>query len=171
LAHKVWDGRHLTREQIESFLKEAKTARFCSHNDDGTIHAAPVWFKYEDGKIVILTPAHSCKARNVKHNKNVSILIDTEEPTKGVLIYGTAEERTLDNESELEPAAISMCEKYMTKEKAKRLAFYFIPKLTSWVKITVTPKRIVSFDYTKDEVEEARYMKRIGFVGSSEKDV
>ena len=170
MAHKVWDGRHLTREQIDSFLKEAKTARFCSLNDDGTIHAAPVWFKYENGKIVILTPERSCKARNVKRNKNVTILIDMETPTRGVLIYGTAEARTLDNEFELEPTAISMCEKYMAKEKAKRLAFYFFPKVTSWVKITVKPKRMVSFDYTKDEVEEARYMKRIG-MGSSEKEV
>jgi len=170
LAHKVWDGRYLSREEIESFLKEAKIARFCSHNDDGTIHAAPVWFKYENGKIVILTPAHSCKARNVKRNKNVSIVIDTGEPTRGVLIYGTAEARALDNEFELEPAAVSMGEKYVSKEEAKRLAFYFFPKLTSWVKITVTPKRRVSFDYTKDEVQEARYMKRIG-MSSSEKEV
>jgi len=169
LAHKVWDGKYLTREEIESFFKEAKTARFCSLNDDGTIHAAPVWFQYENGKIVILTPAHSCKARNVKHNKNVSILIDTETPTRGVLIYGTAEARTLDNEFELEPAAVSMSEKYVSKEEAKRLAFYFFPKLTNWVKITVKPERIASFDYTKDEVEEARYMKRIG-MGSSEKE-
>ena len=169
MAHKVWDGRYLSREEIESFLKEAKIARFCSLNDDGTIHAAPVWFKYEDGKIVILTPAHSCKARNVKHNKNVSILIDVEEPTRGVLIYGIAEECALDNEFELEPAAVSMCEKYVSKEEAKRLAFYFFPKPTSWVEITVKPKRIASFDYTKDEAEEARYMKRIG-MGSSEKE-
>jgi len=170
LAHKVWDGRHLTREQIESFLEEAKTARFCSLNDDGTIHAAPVWFKCEEGKIVILTPAHSCKARNVKHNKNVSILIDVVEPTRGILIYGIAEECALDNEFELEPAAVSMCEKYVSKEEAKRLAFYFFPKLTNWVKITVKPERMASFDYTKDKAEEARYMKRIG-MSSSEKEV
>jgi len=170
LAHKVWDGRHLTSEQIDSFLKEAKTARFCSLNDDGTIHAAPVWFKYEEGEIVILTPAHSCKARNVKRNKNVTILIDTETPTRGVLIYGTAEAQALDNELELESAVIAMCEKYVSKEEARRRAFYFFPKLTSWVKIAVKPERIVSFDYTKDEAEEARYMKRIG-MGSSEKEV
>jgi len=169
LAHEVWDGRHLTREQIESFLREAEIARFCSLNDDGTIHAAPVWFKYDNGKIVILTPAHSCKARNVKHNKNVSILIDVTAPTRGVLIYGTAEARELDNEFELEPTAISMCEKYMPKEEAKRRAFYFFPKPTSWVKITVKPERMASFDYTKDEAEETRYMKRIG-ISSSEKE-
>ena len=166
MAHKVWDGRHLTREQVESFLKEAKIARFCSLNGDGTIHAAPVGFKYEGGKIVILTPDRSCKARNVKRNKNVTILIDMEKPTRGVLIYGTAEARTLDNELELEPAAVSMSEKYVSKEEAKRLAFYFFPKLTTWVKITVKPERIASFDYAKDEEEEARYMKRIGMASS-----
>jgi len=170
LAHRVWDGKHLTREEIESFLKEAKIARFCSHNDDGTIHAAPVWFKYEDGKIVILTPAGSYKARNVKRNKNVTILIDMAAPTRGVLIYGTVEVRALNNEFELEPTAIWVCEKYMSKEEAQRRAFYFFPKTTNWVKITVKPERIASFDYTKNEAEEARYMKRIG-MGSSEKEV
>jgi len=71
---------------------------------------------HENGKIVILTPEHSCKARNVKRNKNVSILIDVEKPAKGVLIYGKAE---LDNEFDLKPTAIWLCEKYMSKEKAK----------------------------------------------------
>ena len=38
----VLGGRYLAKEEIESFLKEAKIARFCSLNNDGTIHAAPV---------------------------------------------------------------------------------------------------------------------------------
>ena len=144
MAHKVWGGRHLTREEIESFLKEAKIARFCSLNDDGTIHAAPVWFKYENGKIVILTPDHSCKARNVKRDKNVTILIDVAgQLTRGVLIYGIAE---LGNESDLKPTGISICEKYMSKEEAKDYAEVYFPK-TKWLKITVKPERMASFDY------------------------
>jgi len=144
LAHKVWGGRHLTRDEIESFLKEAKIARFCSLNDDGTIHAAPVWFKYENGKIVVVTPDHSRKARNVKRSKNVTILIDVERPTRGVLIYGTAE---LDNEFELRPTAISICEKYMSKEEAINRWQVYLPITTNWVKITVKPERKASFDY------------------------
>jgi general stress protein 26 len=144
LAHKVWGGRHLTREEIEFFLKEVRTARFCSHNNDETIHAAPVWFKYENGKIVILTPQHSCKARNVKRNKNVSILIDVEKPPRGVLIYGKAE---LDNEFDLKPTAIWLCEKYMSKEKAKDQWRSACPPATNWLKITVKPERMASFDY------------------------
>jgi len=148
LAHKVWGGRHLTEEEKESLLKEAKTARFCSLNDDGTIHAAPVWFKYEQGKIVILTPDCSTKAGNVKHNKNVTVLIDMGVPTsRGVLIYGEAMLEKLDDEIKLKPTAVSMCEKYMSKEEAEDKAFYYFPKATNWAKITVKPERIASFWY------------------------
>ena len=144
MAHKVWGGRHLTREEIESFLKEAKIARFCSHNNDETIHSVPVWFKYENGMIVILTPDHSRKARNVKRKKDVSIIIDVEKPTRGVLIYGKAE---LDNEFDLKSTAIWLCEKYMSKEKAKNQWQNDIPPTTKWLKITVKPDQIASFEY------------------------
>lgn len=145
MAFEVWGGRHLTREEIVSFLKEVKIARFCSHNDDETIHAAPVWFKYENEKIVILTPEDSRKVRNVKQNKSVSILIDVEEPPRGVLIYGKAE---LDNEFDLKPTAIWMCEKYMSKEKAKNQWRSTWPTSTNWSKITIKPERMASFTYS-----------------------
>ena len=145
MTHKVWGGRRLTTGEIESLLKEARTARFCSHNSDGTIHAAPVWFKYENGRIVILTPKHSCKAGNVRRDKNVSILIDLEKPTRGVLIYGKAE---LDDQFDLETTAISIAEKYMSKEKAKEQWRTVCPPDASWLKISVKPERTASFDYS-----------------------
>lgn len=109
----MWGGRCLTREEILSLLEETKVARFCSLNDDGTIHAAPVWFKYDDGNIFIGTPASSRKARNVRRNKDVSILIDVGAPQiRGVLIYGAAKTTELGSESEVEAMALSICEKY-----------------------------------------------------------
>lgn len=51
----------MTNEQIESLLKTAQIARFCSLNEDGTIHAAPIWYKYENGEIIIVTPEASRK--------------------------------------------------------------------------------------------------------------
>ena len=143
MAHRVFGGRHLTKEEIESLLKEAKIARFCSLNADGTIHAAPVWFKYEAKKIVTVTPDNSVKARNVKRNKNVTILIDETTPkVRTALIIGTAE---LDYENVL-ATTISISEKYMPKEQAKQGAEALYPR-TKWAKITVTPQRITAFDY------------------------
>jgi len=139
----------LTDEEIESFLKQAKVARFCSMNGDGTVHAVPVWFLFEDGKVTVLTPVASRKARNVRRNGNVTLLVDISEGgvwPRGVIIYGEAEiEHATDEEG------VSYCAKYMPMERAEGYARGLM-KLTRWVKMVVKPRRMASFDYTKDEV-------------------
>lgn len=88
----------LTSQEIEAFLEEAKTARFCSMNKDGTIHAAPVWFEYKNGQTLTATPEKIRKTRNVRRNKNVTVLVDVEgPPTRGVIVYGNAELEYLDD--------------------------------------------------------------------------
>jgi nitroimidazol reductase NimA-like FMN-containing flavoprotein (pyridoxamine 5'-phosphate oxidase superfamily) len=144
LALKVWGGRHLTPEEIDSFLSETKIARFCCLNDDGTIHATPVWFLFTNRQFIILTPDESRKARNIKQNDSATILVDIEEPPRGVMIYGTAQPET---NFELEPTVISLCEKYMSKDKAQEQWRSVCPPNTKWLKITVTPTHIVSFTY------------------------
>jgi nitroimidazol reductase NimA-like FMN-containing flavoprotein (pyridoxamine 5'-phosphate oxidase superfamily) len=136
----IWGGRRLKKEEIESLLQEAKIARFCCHNDDGTIHATPVWFNYENGNIIILTPSRSQKARNIKRNKNVTILVDMVKPPRGVMIYGTAE---LDN-CDVILKAISITEKYVPKEKAKGLVEEVVNKGMDLI-IKVKPDRMASF--------------------------
>jgi nitroimidazol reductase NimA-like FMN-containing flavoprotein (pyridoxamine 5'-phosphate oxidase superfamily) len=140
----------LTGEEIESFLKEARTARFCSLNKDGTVHAAPVWFRYENGQIIIITPAASRKARNVKRNGKVSVLIDVEQASpRGVLIYGKAELRYPHSRDEYFTEATRLYAKYMPRERAE-LTAQGMYKITHGVEIIVKPERLVSFDYGKD---------------------
>ena len=137
----IWGGRYLEREEIESLLRDAKIARFCCHNDDGTIHATPVWYKYENEEILISTPDRSRKAKNVKRNKNVTILIDTEsEPVRGVMVYGEAE---LDYNDVL-PMITSICEKYLPKDKAKSFSEEMFRNGVNLL-IKVKPKNIASF--------------------------
>jgi nitroimidazol reductase NimA-like FMN-containing flavoprotein (pyridoxamine 5'-phosphate oxidase superfamily) len=142
----------LTSQEIESFLKETKIARFCSFNEDGTIHATPVWFLYENGQILLVTPYTSRKARNVRRNKNVTILVDIEgPPVKGVIIYGKTEVApSLGYGDEYASEVLRLLEKYVPRDKAEAHA-RSLRKLTKWVMIRVIPERIVSFDYSKDE--------------------
>jgi nitroimidazol reductase NimA-like FMN-containing flavoprotein (pyridoxamine 5'-phosphate oxidase superfamily) len=140
----------LTEEEIESFLAKARTARFWSLNKDGTIHAAPIWFRYENGRIIMITPAASQKARNVERNEKVSVLIDIEQASpKGVVIYGKAKLRHASTRDEYLAEATKLYEKYMPKERAERTA-QGMYKITCGVEIIVKPERIVSFDYSKD---------------------
>jgi general stress protein 26 len=136
----------LTKEEMEAFFQEARIARFCSINKNGTIHAVPVWFNYVDGKFLIGTPARGKRVRNIKRNNNVTLLIDVEgPPTRGVIIYGEAEI----NNDNMKDKALEIFKRYMPYEEAvvyQRGLF----KLTSWIGVYVTPKEITSFDYGKD---------------------
>jgi len=142
---------HLTDEEIESFLRKSEVARFCSLNADGTIHAVPVWYSYKNGQILVATPVASRKARNVRRDKNVTLLIDNSGTRgvwpKGVLIYGKAE---LDATDLALGEFTRLCEKYFQRERAENYAKGLL-SLTRWVKIVVKPQRLASFDYTKDE--------------------
>ena len=137
----------LTNEEIEALLKGARMARFCSHNKDGTIHAVPMSYKYENGQIIMPTSTSSRKVRNVERNPNVTVLIDVEkQPVKCVIIYGRAELECND----IMTSGVSVYEKTMPRDQAERLIRGLL-KLKKIVTIRVNVKRIVSFDAAKDK--------------------
>ena len=136
-----WSGRRLESGKIDTLLEEARIARVCCHNEDGTIHATPTWFRYENGYVRIPIMSDSRKARNIKRNKNVTILIDLVRPPRGVMIYGSAELDDVD----VIAKAISVNEKYQPKEDAKATIERFL-KETDFI-LTVKIERLVSFHY------------------------
>ncbi len=134
-----------TQDELVAFLNEAPVARLASMNPDGTIHIAPVYFKYDHGDILIGTQDVSRKVRNIKRNPKVTVLIDNQAPPwKGVIIYGEAE---LDYD-DVVAKRISIFERYMPAENAQKfatgLANFYAP-----VVIRVKPERMTSYDYTK----------------------
>jgi nitroimidazol reductase NimA-like FMN-containing flavoprotein (pyridoxamine 5'-phosphate oxidase superfamily) len=136
----------LNNDELKTFLTKAPIAHLGSMNPDGTVHIAALWFKYDGGDIVFGTQDMTNKIRNIKHNPNVTVLIDVEgPPLRGVLIYGHAE---LDYE-DVVAKRITIFEKYVPIENAiqmaKNLAGNFTPVI-----IRVKPKHISSYDYAKD---------------------
>jgi hypothetical protein len=143
----------MNEKEIESLLDEAKTARLCTHNEDGTIHAVPVWFRYDhDAKrILIGAPAKSRKARNARRNGDVTVLLEVEGPqTRGLIVYGKAEVSELDP-GNLITEGMPEFTRYMPEKDAIKYA-KALDRLTKWVKVSIAPVRYVSFDYSKDEV-------------------
>jgi nitroimidazol reductase NimA-like FMN-containing flavoprotein (pyridoxamine 5'-phosphate oxidase superfamily) len=57
-------------------LKGNRFARICTHNEDGTIHATPVSYRYINGQILILTNIESRKVKNIERNNDVTVLVD-----------------------------------------------------------------------------------------------
>lgn len=146
----------LSPDEVLEFFNSVTIARVCSHNKDGTIHAAPVWFVFEGGKLIFGTPVKSVKLSNIKRDNHVTVLVDTEgPPTRGVIIYGEAEI----SEDNMDEIALKIFNRRMTKQRALDYREGLF-KLTKWVAVIVTPKKIASYDYVKD----TRYRQATAFM-------
>ena len=142
----------LNSEEIESMLKENHYLRICSHNKDGTIHAMPVAYRYLNGQIMILSLIKSRKTRKIETSNDVTVLVDTPDPLRGILIYGKAEidydnvyEQAL-TINETSPAFMGL-----SKEKLERITKAYVDTFKSVI-VKVTLKHFITFDYSKDEV-------------------
>jgi hypothetical protein len=138
----------MNEEDYISLFEDAIYARLGTVNEDGTVHIAPVYFKYQDGQILMATQDPSRKVRNIKRNDKVSVLIDiTDTPYRGALIYGTAE---LDYE-DIIPKRISIFQRRPWAPSHEEGEEYARKLSNKWncVIVRVTPERIVSFDYSK----------------------
>jgi len=135
----------MTAKELESFFAEAIFSRLATINQDGSIHIAPIYFKYEDGQILMATQDPSRKIRNIKRNNNVTVLIDTTDvPFKGALVYGTAE---LDYEDVI-AKRVGIFERRLSREEAETYASRLSNKWKCVI-IRITPYKIASFDYSK----------------------
>ena len=84
---------------------------------DGHPHSAPLWFRYEDGVVEILTTGR--KLANVRENPNVSISMERDHegiPEWMVTIQGTA--TVVDDEAEIEAANRRINRRYGVDEEA-----------------------------------------------------
>jgi len=135
----------LTQDELVVFLNEAPIARLSSMNPDGTIHSAPVYFKYDNGDILIGTQEVTRKVRNSRQNPKVTLLIDNQAPPyKGVVIYGEAE---LDYEDVI-AKRVAIFERYMPTENAQQLATGLANTHVPVI-IRVKPSHVISYDYSK----------------------
>lgn len=135
----------MTKEEVITLFEEALFARLATHNRDGTIHLAPVFFKYQQGEILIATQEPSLKIRNIKRNNLVSVLVDiVDVPFRAVLVYGMAE---LDYEDVINKR-VAIFERTRSRAEAEDYARRLSGKWQCVI-VRVKPERIVSFDYSK----------------------
>lgn len=135
----------MTNEEAVSLFEEALFARLGTYNEDGTIHIAPMFFKYDHGQILMASQCPSRKVRNIKRDNRVSVLVDISDvPFRGALVYGTAE---LDYE-DVVTKRIDIFERTRSREEGEEYARRLSEKWQCVI-IRITPQRIASFDYSK----------------------
>ncbi len=84
--------KEMDENEIIDFLMEGtRTGKLSTVQKDGRPHIAPIWFVWNEGKIIFGTGDSSVKAKNIRRNPQVSICVDDESPPYAfVIIQGTA---------------------------------------------------------------------------------
>lgn len=135
----------MNEAELISFFDQVTIGRLATHNEDGSIHITPIFFRYDQGKILMATQAPSRKVRNIQRDKRVSVLVDIPVvPFRGALVYGTAE---LDYEDVI-TKRIEIFARTRSREEGEEYARRLSEKWQCVI-IRITPQRIASFDYSK----------------------
>ena len=84
----------MTKDEIESFLKEQTSIHVGTINKNGSPHLTTLWFISNYSSIIFHTYTKSQKIKNLKRDNRISVISELGSEygkLKGVMIYGKAE--------------------------------------------------------------------------------
>ncbi|MBV9002980.1 MAG: PPOX class F420-dependent oxidoreductase [Solirubrobacterales bacterium] len=134
--------REMTSAEVTHFLMHGtRTAKVATTMRSGEPHVMPVWFVLEGEEVVFTTGAGSVKARNLRRDPRVALVVDEDvRPYAFVHIRGHA--RITDNLTDLRRLATEIGARYMGPERAEE--FGRRNAVPGELLVRVTPKRIIA---------------------------
>ncbi len=134
-------GRRMDRDEVRAFMLEgSRTGKLATVRSDGGPHVAAVWFSFDDaGRAVFLTGGSTLKARNMRRDPRVSLLVDLEEmPFAWARLDGVA--TFSEDPDELGHWATETARRYVGDERAEE--FGRRNGVPGEIVVTVTPTRL-----------------------------
>lgn len=85
----------MTDDEINAYLRSAKTMTLVSNGKDGFPHPMPMWFALDDDNTVYMTTFRkSQKVKNLQRNPKVTLMVESGEQyqqLKGLIIHAEVE--------------------------------------------------------------------------------
>jgi PPOX class probable F420-dependent enzyme len=146
----------MSEEEISDFLSGGHTLQVATIGAGGFPHLAPMWYRFEDGKIVFRSFTKSQKIVNLVRNPKITVLVedgDSYDMLRGVMINGTA---TLISDPDYvlglygrissDYEMVAGVRREFASEEVKALFGHIAAKNTA---VVVEPLRVVSWDHRK----------------------
>lgn len=125
-------------EKIERFLRDPLFGKLGTVGRDGSPHVTPIWYMYEDGRLIINTTTERVKFKNVRRDDRVCLLVDN--GYSYVAIFGRARiAKERDSMKDIETLAI----RYHGEEKGRKMVRDSLWKMDR-VSLEVVPERVVA---------------------------
>lgn len=132
----------ITHEQLKQITDRPLLAVLATVNPSGTPQATPLWYHYDGECFVVTCFAHRVKARNIRENPNVvMVVVDTVDNGRGLIVRGTAEVW----ETGAEDATVVNAVRYLGAERGTQAAAE-LNGMGNRVMIRVKPNKIIYGD-------------------------
>jgi PPOX class probable F420-dependent enzyme len=125
----------------QQFLAEANVAVLATVGGRNRAHAAPVWYLYDDGEIIISTGRGSQKHKNIAGNPEVTLVIDRRTlPYFALMLQGAAEIGPPLSETD----RLRLATRYLGEEIGRR----YVERTSGEDAVTVRlwPRKIIEFN-------------------------
>src|SRR5438874_6187809 len=84
--------KNLTPDDLSGLLNQPRCAVLATNYADGTTLLSPVWHEWRDGGFTIVIFDNDAKARHIKRDPRVSVVVaDDRPPLAGIEVRGNAE--------------------------------------------------------------------------------
>ena len=124
----------------EEFLKQANVAVLATVDSKGRAHAAPIWYLYEDGVILMSTGRGSQKHRNMEAHPDVTLVVDRRTlPYYALMVQGQVEIGPPLSEEKRHKIA----SRYLDKDQTR--AYLAGTQSETSVSIRLRPRKIIEF--------------------------
>ena len=146
---KQRDLIRMTKDEVDAFVVDGRTASLCTLNHDGTIHAVAMWYGFLEGAVAFETKAKSQKVANLRRNPTITCMIEEGESydqLRGVELVGRAE--IVEDPERMWTLGLSVWERYNGPytDEMKPMVEAMLHKR---VVIRVEVQRVVSWDHRK----------------------
>ncbi len=125
----------------EEFMAEPNVAILATVDRRGRPHAAPVWYLYEDGALLISTGRGSQKHRNVEANPEVTLVVDRRTvPYYALMVRGRAQVgQPLTDEQRMRLAV-----RYLGEELGRK----YVERTADGesISLLVTPRKVIEYE-------------------------
>ncbi len=133
----------LTPAELDEFLAQPHVAVVATASPAGAPHAMPIWYLWRDGRVLFHTGESSRKMRNLNKNNRISVVVDSKvAPYKVAVIEGIATSSGGDA-----PLAREIAIRYLGEKAGAR---YADASGDPGTLVTVTPLKIISWDYARE---------------------
>jgi hypothetical protein len=153
-------SNRMTPVEIEAFARGRRNGALATYRSDGLIQLTPVWYWYDDGRIIFALGEHRRHQRNLRQTPTATILIEQDlrltqgwrAGARGVMFAGPVTPVE-------DPALIAAYDEKMAAhylgEEANDPDFLASVEAEAFHTWMMTPRRVLSWDFTKETSREA----------------